>query len=169
MTHRLLFVCLGNICRSPSAENIMNYLLQQRGLVGLLECDSAGTSGYHVGAPPDRRMNAAAQRKLGISLQGRSRRFEAYDFNEFDLILAMDQENYEQLYYLDRQGQYRHKLRMMCEFCRQHDLKEVPDPYYGGEAGFDFVIELLLDACAGLLDELIATGTIAPSSSPIQQ
>jgi protein-tyrosine phosphatase len=138
----------------------MNHLLDKRGLLAQVECDSAGTSGYHVGAAPDRRMSAAAQRKLGFALQGRSRRFESHDFDEFDLILAMDQDNYEQLYYLDRQGQYRHKLRMMCEFCRQYDLKAVPDPYYGGEAGFDFVIDLLMDACAGLLDELIATEAI---------
>ncbi|MBD2326382.1 low molecular weight protein-tyrosine-phosphatase [Alkalinema sp. FACHB-956] len=159
-SYRLLFVCLGNICRSPSAENIMNYLIDQRGLGDLIECDSAGTSSYHVGSPPDRRMNVAAQRQLGIQLKGRARQFQPYDFDEFDLILAMDQDNYENLYYLDRQGQYRDKLRLMCEFCTQHDLKEVPDPYYGGEAGFNFVIDLLMDACSGLLDHLKASGKI---------
>ena len=160
MPYRLLFVCLGNICRSPSAENIMNYLIEQRGLVGQIECDSAGTSGYHIGASPDHRMNAAAQRKLGITLQGKARQFQLYDFDEFDLILAMDQDNYEQLYYLDRRGQYKDKLHLMCHFCQQHDLKEVPDPYYGGEAGFNFVIDLLMDACSGLIDHLLKTGQI---------
>lgn len=160
MPYRLLFVCLGNICRSPSAENIMNYLIEQRGLVGQIECDSAGTSGYHIGASPDHRMNAAAQRKLGIVLQGKARQFQLYDFDEFDLILAMDQDNYEQLYYLDRRSQYKDKLYLMCHFCQRHDLKEVPDPYYGGEAGFNFVIDLLMDACSGLLDHLLETGQI---------
>ncbi|MGI0490795.1 low molecular weight protein-tyrosine-phosphatase [Alkalinema pantanalense CENA528] len=159
-SYRLLFVCLGNICRSPSAENIMNYLIEQQGLGDFIECDSAGTSSYHIGSPPDRRMNLAAQRQLGIELKGRARQFQPYDFDEFDLILAMDQDNYENLYYLDRQSQYRDKLRLMCEFCTKHDLKEVPDPYYGGEAGFNFVIDLLMDACSGLLDHLRETGKI---------
>ncbi len=138
----------------------MNHLLAERGLTDQVECDSAGTSGYHVGANPDRRMSAAAQRKLGFPLKGKSRQFEAYDFDEFDLLLAMDRENYEQMSYLDRSGKKHHKLKLMCDFCTEHDLKEVPDPYYGGEAGFDVVIELLMDACNGLLDRLIADGVI---------
>ncbi len=160
MAYRLLFVCLGNICRSPSGENIMNYLLQERGLDDQVICDSAGTSGYHIGAAPDRRMNAAAVKKLNLTLTGRSRKFEPVDFDNFDLILAMDQDNFEQMYHVDNSGRNRHKLKLMCEFCTQHDLKEVPDPYYGGEAGFDFVIDLLVDACNGLLDHLIETGKI---------
>lgn len=160
MAYRLLFVCLGNICRSPSGENIMNYLLKARGLENQVICDSAGTSGYHIGAAPDRRMNAAAVKKLGLTLVGRSRKFEPGDFEQFDLILAMDQDNFEQMYYLNPSGADRHKLHLMCEFCRHHDLKEVPDPYYGGEEGFNFVIDLLMDACEGLLDHLIETGKI---------
>lgn len=160
MAYRLLFVCLGNICRSPSAENIMNHLLNERGLADQVECDSAGTSGYHVGAAPDRRMNAAAQRKLGLTLKGRSRQFESYDFDEFDLILAMDRDNFEQICMIDRLGKSRHKVKLMCDFCTQHDLKEVPDPYYGGDAGFNFVIDLLMDACNGLIDHLIAESII---------
>ncbi|MEM9138062.1 MAG: low molecular weight protein-tyrosine-phosphatase, partial [Cyanobacteria bacterium P01_F01_bin.42] len=89
MPKKLLFVCLGNICRSPSAENIMNYLVQEAGLGQEVECDSAGTSGYHIGDPPDRRMQQAALAK-GIKLVGQSRRFEPSDFETFDLILAMD-------------------------------------------------------------------------------
>jgi protein-tyrosine phosphatase len=165
MAYRLLFVCLGNICRSPSAENIMNYLLAQRGLSDRVECESAGTSSYHVGSPPDRRMNAAAQRQLGLTLQGQARQLEGEDFELFDLILAMDQDNYEQIYYLDRRGHYRHKVRLMCEFCRNYDLKEVPDPYYGGEAGFNLVIDLLTDACSGLIDHLLEQGHVSVVTS----
>ncbi|MBE9031072.1 low molecular weight phosphotyrosine protein phosphatase [filamentous cyanobacterium LEGE 11480] len=160
MTYRLLFVCLGNICRSPSAENIMNHLVQQRGLSQQVQCDSAGTSSYHIGSSPDRRMSAAAQRKLGFPLVGAARQFEATDFEQFDLILAMDQDNYAQMSQLDRQGKYTERLKLMCEFCREHTLRSVPDPYYGGEDGFNFVIDLLVDACNGLLDELIETGAI---------
>jgi protein-tyrosine phosphatase len=160
MAYRLLFVCLGNICRSPSAENIMRNLVASRGLSDQVECDSAGTSSYHIGSAPDRRMSAAAERQLGFPLTGQARQFESYDFGEFDLILAMDRDNYEQICYVDRAGKYREKVKLMCDFCTQHDLKEVPDPYYGGDAGFNFVIDLLVDACNGLLDHLIATNQI---------
>jgi protein-tyrosine phosphatase len=160
MAYRLLFVCLGNICRSPSAENIMRHLVAERGLSAQIECDSAGTSSYHIGSAPDRRMSAAADRKLGFALKGQARQFESDDFEEFDLILAQDKDNFEQICYVDRAGKYRHKVKLMCDFCRQYDLKEVPDPYYGGEAGFNFVIDLLVDACDGLLDHLIETNQI---------
>ncbi|MBF2046356.1 MAG: low molecular weight protein-tyrosine-phosphatase [Leptolyngbya sp. IPPAS B-1204] len=150
LPYKLLFVCLGNICRSPSAEGIMNHLIQQRGLEGQIICDSAGTSSYHVGSPPDRRMTAAAARR-NIILSGQARQFELSDFEAFDLILAMDKDNYENLLYLDREGKYQHKVKLMCDFCTRHRDREVPDPYYGGEAGFNYVIDLLLDACEGLL------------------
>lgn len=148
--YQLLFVCLGNICRSPSAENIMNYLIEQRGLRDRIVCDSAGTSSYHIGSPPDRRMTAAAS-KRGIELRGRARQLQPEDLAEFNLILAMDRDNYEGILALDRQGLYTDKVRMMCDFCRSHPDKDVPDPYYGGEQGFDYVIDLLIDACEGLL------------------
>lgn len=154
MPYKLLFVCLGNICRSPSAENIMNHLIEQAGLSEHILCDSAGTSSYHVGSPPDRRMSAAAATKLGIKLRGRARQFQKSDFQDFDLILAMDRENYENILTLDRTRQYQHKVRLMCEFCSRHTLKEVPDPYYGGEEGFNQVIDLLIDACEGLLTKV---------------
>ncbi|MEH1982100.1 MAG: low molecular weight protein-tyrosine-phosphatase [Nostoc sp.] len=154
MPYKLLFVCLGNICRSPSAENIMNHLIEQAGLSDRILCDSAGTSSYHVGSPPDRRMSAAAATKLGIKLRGRARQFQKSDFQDFDLILAMDQENYENILTLDRTQEYQHKVRLMCEFCSRHTLKEVPDPYYGGEEGFNQVIDLLIDACEGLLTKV---------------
>ncbi|MEL6354687.1 MAG: low molecular weight protein-tyrosine-phosphatase [Cyanobacteria bacterium J06627_28] len=153
MTTKLLFVCLGNICRSPSAENIMNHLLVARGLTEQISCDSAGTSGYHVGSAPDRRMTLAAQRQ-GITLTGSSRQFTKRDFEDFDIILAMDESNYRDILSMDLDQRFEHKVKLMCDFCQDHSDKEVPDPYYGGEAGFDYVIELLTDACEGLLNDI---------------
>ncbi|MBW4468127.1 MAG: low molecular weight phosphotyrosine protein phosphatase [Pegethrix bostrychoides GSE-TBD4-15B] len=150
---RLLFVCLGNICRSPSAEGITNYLIQQRGLTGQITCDSAGTSSYHIGSSPDRRMTAAAAQQ-GITLLGAARQFEPADFEAFDLILAMDGDNYRHILALDRSGTYAQKVKLICQFCRRYPDREVPDPYYGGESGFKYVIDLLLDACDGLLDHV---------------
>jgi protein-tyrosine phosphatase len=154
---KLLFVCLGNICRSPSAENIMNHLAAKSPIGSQIECDSAGTAGYHTGSPPDRRMQAAAA-KQNIPMTGSARQFTKADFTNFDLILAMDRENYQNILALDPQGQYRDKVRLMCDFATKHPDKEVPDPYYGGTQGFDDVIDLLVDACSGLLSELEATG-----------
>lgn len=153
MSYNLLFVCLGNICRSPSAENIMNHLVQEAGLTDKITCDSAGTSGYHIGAAPDRRMNHAAS-KRGLELQGKSRKLKPSDLERFDLILAMDRENYQDILYLDREGKYEDKVRLMCDFANQKD-REVPDPYYGGADGFDYVIDLLFDACGGLLEYIV--------------
>lgn len=152
---KLLFVCLGNICRSPSAENIMNHLIKQAGLSDRITCDSAGTGGYHIGSPPDNRM-ALAARKRKIELLGEARQFNRQDFENFDLILAMDRDNYRNILAVDTAGKYKDKVRLMCEFCRSHDLKEVPDPYYGGPEGFDRVIDLLLDASEGLLEYVIS-------------
>lgn len=132
----------------------MNYWIEQKGLTGKIVCDSAGTSSYHAGSRPDSRMSASAREFPGIELKGRSRQLTLYDFDEFDLILAMDRNNYENILALDRREQYRHKIKMMCEFCRHHDETEVPDPYYGGPDGFRHVIELLMDACEGLVDHL---------------
>lgn len=150
MAYKLLFVCLGNICRSPAAENIMNYLITQADLQGQIICDSAGTSSYHIGSSPDRRMKAAAAKK-GIELKGKARQFEESDFEEFDLILAMDKDNYQNLIYQDYTGKYQPKIRLMCDFAQNYPDQEVPDPYYGGTEGFNYVIDLLSDACEGLL------------------
>ncbi len=149
---KLLFVCLGNICRSPSAENIMNHLLRQRQVRGIT-CDSAGTASYHVGSPPDRRMAAAAAEQ-GITLVGRARQLQPEDLAEFDWILAMDNDNYRDILRLDPEGRYHHKVKPMCQFARHHKDQEVPDPYYGGVEGFRYVIALLTDACEGFLDWL---------------
>jgi protein-tyrosine phosphatase len=150
---KLLFVCLGNICRSPSAENIMNYLIEKEGLTNQITCDSAGTSSYHVGAPPDSRMRAAA-RKRGIELKGAARQIEPWDMEYFDLILAMDKSNYSSILDLDSQGIYQEKVKLICDFATKYDDQEVPDPYYGGRDGFEYVIDLLMDACEGLLKSM---------------
>lgn len=150
MTYKLLFVCLGNICRSPAAENIMKHLLKAEKLETIITCDSAGTAGYHIGRAPDPRMVAVGTQR-GIVMEGGARKFEESDFSDFDLILAMDKRNYENILQLDSQGQYRHKVRMMCEFCTKYQETEVPDPYYGEAQDFAYVLDLLTDACEGLL------------------
>ncbi|MBW4580874.1 MAG: low molecular weight phosphotyrosine protein phosphatase [Tildeniella nuda ZEHNDER 1965/U140] len=160
MPYKLLFVCLGNICRSPSAENIMNHLIAQANLSDRIVCDSAGTAGYHIGSPPDRRMAIAAQ-KQGIVLCGSARQFIRSDFETFDRILAMDRENLANILALDPTGKYREKVRLMCDFCTRHTLQEVPDPYYGGAEGFNQVIDLLFDACEGLLVDVTNELTIS--------
>lgn len=153
MAYQLLFVCLGNICRSPAAENIMNHLIAEAGLESQIVCDSAGTSSYHIGSPPDRRMSATLK-KRGLPVQGRARQFQRQDFETFDQILAMDQDNYRQILAQDRQGQHHHKVTLMCDYARHHPHREVPDPYYGGDQGFEEVADLLLDACGGLLESV---------------
>ena len=128
----------------------MNHLLDQANLGESIICDSAGTAGYHIGSPPDHRMSLAADSKLGIKLHGQARQFKQSDF-DFDLILVMDRDNYQDILALDQALQYQDKVFLICDFCSRHTTKEVPDPYYGGSEGFNRVIELLLDACEGLL------------------
>ncbi len=147
---KLLFVCLGNICRSPAAENIMRLLVDRAGLSDQIICDSAGTSNYHVGSPPDERMVEAAKQR-GMEFVGTARQIELKDLQEFDLIVAMDRQNYRRILQLDPYAEYHHKVRMMCDFCQTHLDTEVPDPYYNGEEGFYYVLDLLSDACEGLL------------------
>ncbi len=155
MTIRILFVCMGNICRSPTAEGVFRKLVQERAPDLRVEIDSAGTHGYHVGDPPDRRTIAAAARR-GVDLGGlRARTVEDADFEAFDLLVAMDQLNREVL--LDRSPEeYRERIRLMLEFAPSTDLEDVPDPYYGGAVGFERVLDLVEEASKGLLDELLA-------------
>ena len=154
MTIRILFVCMGNICRSPTAEGVFRKLVQERAPHLKVEIDSAGTHGYHVGDPPDRRAVAAAARR-GVDLGGlRARTVEDVDFEAFDLLVAMDQLNREVL--LDRSpDEYRERVRLMLEFAPSTDLEDVPDPYYGGAVGFERVLDLVVEASNGHLDELL--------------
>ncbi|WP_373539670.1 low molecular weight protein-tyrosine-phosphatase [Chamaesiphon sp.] len=153
---KLLFVCLGNICRSPAAENIMNHLAAEAGMSSQIECDSAGTGSYHIGNSPDRRMQAAAA-KRNLPMIGSARQFTTADFTAFDLIFAMDRDNYQNIIALDPQRQHQDKVKLMCDFATHHSDKEVPDPYFGGTEGFDYVLDLLTDACSGLLSQLTST------------
>ena len=155
MTQKLLFVCLGNICRSPAAEGVFLHLLKQRGLSERFVVDSAGTGGWHVGNPADRRMQAAANRR-GIDLPSRARQICLDDFSSFDLVLTMDDDNLAAVRGLAQEAGAgaTTTITPMLHYARNFSETEVPDPYYGGEAGFEHVLDLLEDACANLLDEL---------------
>ena len=146
---RVCFVCLGNICRSPTAEGVMIYLVQKRGSSDHFEIDSAGTAGYHVGEPADQR-SAQAARKRGVELPSRARQFVPVDFERFDYVLAMDTANLEALQRLG--GENVHLLR---DFDPQSPKgSSVPDPYYGGDQGFEIVLDQCFAACEGLLEQL---------------
>jgi len=149
---RILFVCLGNICRSPAAEIIFRQRVTDAGRASEFEIDSAGTIGFHHGSPPDKRMSAALKR-LGYQITGASRQILPTDLESFDLIVTMDESNLTDVRDLDPTGNLHPKIRPLVSFCRTHDDKRVPDPYYGGEAGFAHVIRLLEDACGGILEE----------------
>ena len=146
----LLFVCMGNICRSPAGENVMRQRLKDAGLDHLASCDSAGTIAYHAGDAPDARMSAAAHRR-GFRLTGRARRIVKEDLERFDLVIAMDDQNLRDLKAMAHEGN-RHKIVRFCDFCEKHDATEVPDPYYGGTQGFEFVLDLIEDGCAQLVE-----------------
>jgi protein-tyrosine phosphatase len=155
---RVLFVCLGNICRSPTAEGVMRQLVREAGLEESIELDSAGTGGWHVGSPPDARARAAA-RARGIALDGSARQFVADDFDDFDLVLAMDRSNMRELRQLARGEEERAKVRLLREFdpaSAGDEDPEVPDPYYGAPGGFDEVLDLVQAACTGLLGRIRA-------------
>lgn len=152
--YRVLFVCLGNICRSPAAEIIFKKMVKEQGLENLIESDSAGMIGYHRGSPPDRRMLASLE-KYGYSDPGiKSRPVRKDDLEQFDLVVGMDRENLRDLKRLDKRGQWEGKIVPMCFFTTRFLDEEVPDPYYGGQEGFEHVVELLEDGCFHLLKEL---------------
>jgi len=149
----VLFVCTGNICRSPTAEAIFTKLVADAGMAETVTADSAGTHGYHVGEPPDpRAQKAAAKRGYNLSAL-RARRFEPVDFQRFDLILAMDEDHYSILARMARPSAD-HKLKLMMSYARRFKEREVPDPYYGGPQGFERVLDMLEDAAKGLLESL---------------
>ena len=150
---RVLFVCLGNICRSPTAEGVFRQVVERASLSGYIVIDSAGTHAYHIGEPPDRRAQAAAARR-GVDLSGlRGRQAVRRDIEEFDYILAMDRENLHNLQAICPAG-LETKLRLFLEFADDRVEKEVPDPYFGGESGFDRVLDMIEDAAHGLLEDI---------------
>ncbi len=150
---RVLFVCLGNICRSPTAEAVFRHLLARAETELEIEVDSAGIGSWHIGEPPDERAQAAARRR-GVDMSGiRARQIAHEDFALFDLILAMDRQNLAEL---RRRSpvQYRERVRLFLEFAPDLGADDVPDPYYGGEAGFEEVLDLTEQAARGLLGHL---------------
>ncbi len=153
MSFRILFVCMGNICRSPAGECVMRHLLRDDPLRELVECDSAGTLGYHTGESPDPRMSQAL-RDRGITVLGRARQVSQDDLEKFDLILAMDRDNLRYLHDLDAQGKYRDKMGLFGSYCQKTPGAEVPDPYYGGAEGFERVLDMLEDGCSQLMGKL---------------
>ena len=146
----VVFVCLGNICRSPTAEGVFRKLVEREGLRGVIGVDSAGTAAYHVGESPDGRSQEAARRRgIDISRQ-RARKFTPADFRKFDYVLAMDRENHRNLKSVCPPGE-KHKLFLFLEFAPDLNRQDVPDPYYGGGQGFEVVLNLTEDASQGLL------------------
>ncbi|MDG2399458.1 MAG: low molecular weight phosphotyrosine protein phosphatase [Akkermansiaceae bacterium] len=151
--YNILFVCMGNICRSPAGENIFRQVVEETGLSDQIHCDSAGTIGIHSGNNPDARMSKIIRRR-GYEVTGSARQFTLQDFEVFDLILTMDNENYQNVMKLSEIKENQDKLRRFTDFCSQHDHNEVPDPYYGGDAGFELVADLIEDGAKGLIEHM---------------
>lgn len=151
----ILFVCLGNICRSPMAEGVFRQLLEQNSCTSLYKVDSDGTLGYHQGELPDSRMMSHAS-KRGYELSHRSRKFKRSDFEDFDWIIAMDDHNYDDLKSCATTVEELAKIHCMVEFSKKLTPTHIPDPYYGGTQGFDHVIDLLEDACQGFFEHIVA-------------
>jgi len=148
--HRILFVCLGNICRSPMAEGVLRRVAEEEGALDLFEIDSAGLGHWHIGQAPDPRAQSAA-RDRGIDISGQSaRQVTRADFDRFDLLLAMDGENFQELVDL-APGNARHKVRRFLDFAPKLRSKNVPDPFFGGAEGFDHALDLIEQAARGLL------------------
>ena len=156
MVKKILFVCLGNICRSPAAEGIFNQKIKERDLENFFLVDSAGTGNWHVGNLPDQRMRSTALSR-GIELNSRSRQIEENDLYEFDQILVMDKDNLNAVKSLtkDQNNPINSKIKLILNYSKNSQLDEVPDPYYGGQNGFEKVIDLLDDAMDGLIDSLM--------------
>ena len=155
--YKVLFVCMGNICRSPAGEGVLKALIAEDAILkdAAIEVDSAGTIGFHDGAPPDTRMRAAAAQR-GYTLTSRARRVTTADLKKFDLVLAMDKENLRDLQALQKGSQGKVDIRLFCDFCQVSSSREVPDPYYGGADGFETVLDLLEDGCQQLIVHLRA-------------
>lgn len=156
---KVLFVCMGNICRSPTAEGVFNKIIREQQLEDRFVVDSAGTHAYHVGEAPDLRAQRAAQER-DVELQHiRARRFVMGDFSDFDYILVMDEDNYETLIQACPE-EVAHKIRFFLEYAPHLPVREVPDPYYGGKYGFERVIDLVEEAAIGFLETLKKTGEL---------
>ena len=154
VTHRLLFVCLGNICRSPMAEGAFRHVAAEQGVLDRFEIDSAGLGSWHVGQAPDHRAQKAADQR-GIDISGQSaRQIRSSDFTSFDLLLAMDGSNYGELAQLAPKSE-RHKIRRFLDFAPHAGTKDVPDPFFGEAEGFDRALDLIDEAARGLLAELL--------------
>ena len=153
MTFSVLFVCMGNICRSPAGEGVLRAMVEEAGLQDCIRIDSAGTIGYHSGEPADARMRQSAQ-KRGYALTSRARQITTADLSEFDLVLTMDEDNYHNVLALAENDAQRNRVKSFCEYCVDHDNRSVPDPYYGGADGFEIVLDLLEDGCRGVLTEV---------------
>lgn len=149
----VLFVCMGNICRSPSAEAVMNAYIANNGLSDKIKCDSAGTIGYHAGEPADARMQSHAQ-KRNYRLTSISRQLRESDFNVFDYVIGMDDENMHNMQSFLPGTEFSSKMSKMTDYCDNENPGYVPDPYYGGSEGFEHVLDLLEDACNGLLTHI---------------
>ncbi|HEY3371162.1 MAG TPA: low molecular weight protein-tyrosine-phosphatase [Prolixibacteraceae bacterium] len=151
---KILFVCLGNICRSPGAEAVFNTLIEKNGLENELQCDSAGTGAYHVGEPADSRMRQMGAMR-GYDLTSKARKFDPNrDFDQFQYIIGMDRQNVRDLMSVARNKNERKQIYLMTDFCIHKTHDSVPDPYFGGDAGFELVFDILEDACEGLLRKL---------------
>ncbi len=153
MKKKLVFVCLGNICRSPAAEGVMKSYLEKAGLLSDVFVDSAGTSGYHDGEPADSRMISHAKARR-INLTSKSRQFVFNDFKEFDYIIVMDKNNYKDVLSLDGENKYKDKVILFCDLVSGKEGKDVPDPYYKGADGFEEVLDLVEQGCKILLDKI---------------
>ena len=154
---KILFVCLGNICRSPTAEGAFRHLVEEKGLEYLVEIDSAGTEAWHAGNPPDPRATSTAlQRGIDLSSQ-RGRKVRAQDFDHYDHILAMDDENYDNLMRMSP-SEHQYKIKLFLSFASNLHERQVPDPYYGGDQGFEHVLDLVQAASRGLLEEITGQG-----------
>lgn len=149
----ILFVCMGNICRSPMAEGVFLHILNRENQLKNFHIDSAGTIGYHAGELPDSRMRFHAS-KRGYELTSRSRKVNHSDLEKFDLIVAMDDSNYFNLCDIAKNQEEKMKIVRMTDYCTKHNDDHIPDPYYGGESGFEHVIDLLEDACEGLFSQI---------------
>ena len=157
----VLFICLGNICRSPAAQAVMQRMVDERGLSDRFFIDSAGTGGWHIGDLPDKRMRVHA-RPRGYELTHRARKVQADDFEDFDLIVGMDAANVDDLRYLAATIEQQDKVVMMGDYIRQlPNYEYVPDPYYEGSEGFELVLDLLEDACDNLLNRIIEQNNIS--------